>query len=130
MIASNYLRCNCQRVHLIKNSIGNGHSQIANGIAINHVAKIDQSDNVLRPRTEIVPTTCQQVEIVGVIVSDAPAQNRQSRYHMLLKLGAKLLDQLAQIRFLDQRFVFADDVDAVSKVPVKVAMKCWMVKVL
>ena len=50
MITFDDLRGSCERIRLIKNGIGNGNGQIANGIAINHIPKIDQSEDMLIAR--------------------------------------------------------------------------------
>ena len=77
MVSPDYVSGRCQRLRLVKHRVSNGHGQISHGIAVYHIAKINQSNNALVAGVEIAASAHDHVVVIGIVVNGAPTQSRQ-----------------------------------------------------
>ena len=66
-----------ERIRLVEDGVGDGQRQVADGVAVDHVAEIDQPDDALVPRVQVRAAADQDVVVVGIVVDDAGAQPGQ-----------------------------------------------------
>ena len=101
MIASDDKCCNRQRVGFVENRIGDGDGRIADRIAVDHIAKVDDPDDLLVAHVDVCSAADNNVVIICVIVDNTFTQLRKQGRHILFETIRKPLNQVFECRILD-----------------------------
>src|SRR5262245_42160117 len=111
-----------QRVRLVQHGISDRDGEIGHSEAVDHIPKIDQSDDALADdaladdaladdalalRVEIIAGADDHVIIVRVVVNRALAEPRQYRRDVALEIRGEIDYKFTCFRVIDQRLIFA-----------------------
>ena len=73
MVAADNMRRGSQRVGFVENGVGDGDSEVGDGPAMNEIAKVDDPDNALIARINVVTAIDNDVVVIGVVLYHAAA---------------------------------------------------------
>ena len=92
VIARCYEGSGRQRVGRIQHSIRDGNREVADRIAVDHVAKVDDAGDALVAGEAILAVDDDHVIVIGVVVYDALAQLGEKRHDVALEIRGKRVD--------------------------------------
>src|SRR5262245_13128775 len=128
MVALDDFNRGSQRVGFVKRGVSDRDGEIGHGETVDQIAEINQPDDALVFRTEIIAAADDHIVIVRVVVNRALAKPRQDRLDIAFKLVREVDYESPHFVVLDQRPVFTNHAQAVGQIPVEIAVNGGMIK--
>ena len=128
MIPPRHLIQHGQRVRRVKHRVCCRDGEVANRVAVEHIAEINDTRHALLLVMQRLAAAHEHIEIVQITMNDTLCQRRQQRCGVHVETLYERVDRAAELRVGDERAMVIDYVASTREVPVKLAVQRFVVE--